>query len=298
MTHTTKPKRKQYAKFFLLAPALLLIVGTTIYPLISAFILSFQRWRLNRSPTPTDFVGLDNYLSAFGDQYFLNSILVTLEYTAISVSLTIAIGLAMALFLQKRTRLNLFVRMFLIFPYAVSPALKGLSFVFFLNPDYGIFTALISMVFPPAKDIVWLADPLWGMFWLAVSETWGWVPLYTLMFIGALGSISTEIFEAAKVDGAHNWDVFWKITLPLLKPILVIATLLKTIASLKLFDQVVTMTGGGPGRSTQTLNFYVYLTAFRNLDMGYAAALAFILTAVLAIFSYFYVRALGKPTGA
>ena len=291
-------RQNQYSKWFLLAPALLVIVGTTIYPLLSAFVLSFEQWRLNRTPTPSGFVGLDNYLYAFGDQYFLQSVLVTLQYTVISVALSIVFGLGIALVLQKRTRLNLFVRLFLIFPFAVSPALKGLSFVFFLNPDYGIFHALISMIFPPAKNIVWLADPFWGLFWLAISELWGWVPLYALTFIGALGSISPEIFEAAKVDGAENWDVFWKITLPLLKPVIVIVTLLKTIFSLKLFDQVVTMTGGGPGRSTQTLNFYVYLTAFRNLDMGYAAALAFILFAVLASFAYLYMRVLSRPTGA
>ena len=296
MLHT--PKQNQYTKFFLLTPALLLIVGTTLYPLLSAFVLSFQQWRLNRTPAPAGFVGLDNYLNAFGDQYFLMSVLVTLEYTVISVVLSIALGLAMALLLQKRTPLNLFVRLFLIFPFAVSPALKGLSFVFFLNPDYGVFHALISMLFPPAKEMVWLADPFWGLFWLAISELWGWVPLFALTFIGALGAISTEIFEAAKVDGAENWDVFWKITLPLLKPVIIIVILLKTIFSLKLFDQVVTMTGGGPGRSTQTLNFYIYLTAFRNLDMGYAAALAFILFAVLALFAYFYMRALSRPTGA
>lgn len=290
--------QNQYSKWLLLAPALLLIVGTTIYPLLSAFVLSFEQWRLNRTPAPSGFVGLDNYLNAFTDQYFLQSVLVTLQYTVISVALSIVFGLAIALVLQKRTRLNLFVRLFLIFPFAVSPALKGLSFVFFLNPEYGIFHALISAIFPPARTIVWLADPFWGLFWLAISELWGWVPLYALTFIGALGSISPEIFEAAKVDGAENWDVFWKITLPLLKPVIVIVTLLKTIFSLKLFDQVVTMTGGGPGRSTQTLNFYVYLTAFRNLDMGYAAALAFILFAVLASFAYLYMRVLSRPTGA
>ena len=298
MTTYSPVKQNPYTKFYLLVPALLLVVATTIYPLLSAFALSFQQWRLNRTPAPSGFVGLDNYLNAFSDQYFLLSVFVTLEYTLISVALSLVVGLTMALVLQKRTRLNLFVRLFLIFPFAVSPALKGLSFVFFLNQDYGIFHALISLIFPPAKDMIWLADSFWGLFWLAVSELWGWAPLYALIFIGALGSISTEIFEAAKVDGAENWDIFWKITLPLLKPVLLIAALLKTIFSLKLFDQVVTMTGGGPGRSTQTLNFYVYLTAFRNLDMGYAAALAFILFAVLSVFAYYYMRTLNRPTGA
>ncbi len=295
---TNTHQKNSYRIFLLLAPALLLIVATTIYPLVSSFILSFERWRLNQTMTPAGFVGLNNYVQAFEDQYFWNAVLVTAEFTVLSVGLTIVIGLAMALVLQKRTPMNLFVRALLIFPFAVSPALKGISFKFMLSQDYGVIQALISSVLPQLKGMVWLADPFWALFWLAFSEFWGWAPLYALMFIGALGSISPEIFEAAKVDGAQNWEVFWHITLPLLKPILVIATLLKTIFSLKLFDQVVTMTGGGPGRATQTLNYYVYLTAFRNLDMGYSAALGFILLAGLSIFAYYYVRMLSRPTGA
>lgn len=291
-------KRNRYVKFLLLAPALLLIFGTSIYPLVNSFIISFEQWRLTRSPTPTAFVGLDNYLTAFRDENFQQSIFITLEYTVISVGMTLVIGLAMAMILQKRTRLNNVVRMLLIFPYAVSPALKGISFKFYISPDFGVIQALIAMVLPWLKDVVWLTDPFWSLFWIAVTEVWGWAPLYALMFIGALGSISPEIFEAAKVDGAQNWHMFWKITLPLLKPVLIIATLLKTISSLRMFDQVVMMTGGGPGRSTQTLNYYVYLTAFRNLDMGYSAALGFILLIALGVFAYFYVRTINRPSGA
>ncbi len=288
----------QYSKFLLLVPALLLVFGTAIYPLVNSFLISFQQWRLSRSPTPTAFVGLDNYVTAFRDEYFQQSIFITLEYTVISVGLTLVLGLGMAMILQKRTRLNNVARMLLIFPFAVSAALKGISFKFYISPDYGVIQALLSLIFPPARDMVWLADPFWALFWIAVTEVWGWAPLYALIFIGALGSISPEIFEAAKVDGAQNWDTFWKITLPLLKPVIVIATLLKTISSLRMFDQVVMMTGGGPGRSTQTLNYYVYLTAFRNLDMGYAAALGFILLVALGVFAYLYVRTINRPTGA
>jgi multiple sugar transport system permease protein len=180
----------------------------------------------------------------------------------------------------------------LIFPFAISPALKGYSFRFMLNPSYGVIDQLLDFFFPFAADIVWLSHQLWALFWLAFTEMWGWAPLIALMFIGALGSISPDIFESAKVEGANNWQLFRYITLPLLSPVIVIITLLKTIFSLKMFDQVVTMTGGGPGRATQTLNYYVYQAGFINLDMGYAAALAYILIVAMTIFAYFYVRAL------
>ena len=126
-----------------------------------------------------------------------------------------------------------------------------------------------------------------------MSETWGWAPLIALMFVGALGAISPDIFNAAKIDGATNWEVFRHITLPLLRPVILIVTLLKTIFSLRMFDQVVTMTGGGPGKATQTINYYIYQIGFgRSLDMGYASAIAYILVVLLSIFAFFYVKVL------
>lgn len=276
----------------LLAPAMLLIAATSTYPLIFALNASFRRWKLSRSPTPGEFVGFENYIRAFDDRFFANSIKVTAQFTVISVLLTIVIGLAMALILQKPGRLNMFIKTLLIFPFAISPALKGYTFRFMLNPEYGILDKVIDVISPLSADVVWLADEFWALFWLAVTETYGWAPLMALMFIGALNSIPTDIFESAKVEGTTNWQLFRYITLPLLSPVIIIATLLKTIFSLKMFDQVVTMTGGGPGRATQTLNYYVYQTAFVTLDMGYASALSYILIIVMSILAYFYVRAL------
>lgn len=283
--------------FLLLSPAVILTGLTTLYPLMSTLLLSFQRWKLSVSEAPSGWVGINNYIRAFNDPYFINSLVVTAIYTIISVAMTIILGLGIALILFKPTRMNKIVRSALIFPYAVSPALKGYSWRFMLMPDYGIYHVIVSTICPMAKQIVWLAEPAWAMFWLATSEVWGWAPLYALMFIAALNSISKEIWEAAKVDGANSIQVFFKITLPMLKPVLVIMTLLKTIFSLKMFDQVVTMTGGGPGRATQTLNYFVYLQGFRFLDMGYASAVAYILLAGLGIFAYFYVRMLYGKEG-
>ena len=278
--------------FALLAPAMLLIAATSTYPLLFALNSSFRRWQLSKSPTPGEFIGFENYARAFDDRFFVNSIKVTAIFTIISVGLTILIGLGMALILQKPGRLNMFIKTLLIFPFAVSPALKGYTFRFMLNPEYGILDKMIDFVSPLSSELVWLANEFWALFWLAVTEMYGWAPLMALMFIGALNAIPTDIFESANVEGTTNWQLFRHITLPLLSPVIVIATLLKTIFSLKMFDQVVTMTGGGPGRATQTLNYYVYQTAFVTLDMGYASALSYILIIIMSILAYFYVRAL------
>ncbi len=282
----------KWLRIFLLSPAVLVVLVVSAYPLVNTFILSFRQWNLAQSPTPQEFVGFENYIRAFGDRFFWNSISVTITFTVISVALSVILGLAFAIVLQKPSRLNTFTKTLLIFPFAVAPILKGFSWRFMLNPSYGVYDKMIDTIFPPASDIVWLANPFWAQFWLAISEVWGWAPIIALMFVGALGSISPDIFEAAKVEGATNWQLFWKVTLPLLSPVIVIVTLLKTIFSLKMFDQVVSMTGGGPGRSTQTLNYYVYINGFRFLDMGYAAALSYILIIALSIFAVIYVRML------
>lgn len=281
----------------LLTPAMLLIAATSTYPLLFTLNASFRRWQLSKSPTPGKFIWFDNYIRAFDDRFFGNSLYVTALFTIVSVVMTIVVGLGMALILQKQTKLNAFIRTLLIFPFAVSPALKGYTFRFMLNPEYGILDQFLDFISPLSADLVWLANSFWAIFWLSVTETYGWAPLMALMFIGALNAIPSDIFESARVEGTTNWQLFRHITLPLLAPVLVIATLLKTIFSLKMFDQVVTMTGGGPGRATQTLNYYVYQTAFVTLDMGYASALSYILIIIMSILAYFYVRALYSRVG-
>lgn len=301
---------------------------TTTYPLIYAFINSFRYWVLSR-PGQERWIGLENYQRAFTDITFLNSLIVSVNYTIIAVVFSVSIGLAIALLLQKASRLHTLIKVLLIFPFAVSPALKGFSFRFMLDSKSGIFDAIAdqfiriggfiftlgglihypefhlgglavgrlniipSLDFPITTHTVWLSDDFWALFWMAMSEVWGWAPLFALMFLGALGSISEDIFNAAKIDGANSLRIFWHITLPLLQPVLLIVTLLKIIFSLRMFDQVVTMTGGGPGRATQTINHLIYQVGFgRSLDMGYASAQAYILVVALSIFAFLYVRVL------
>ena len=308
----------------------MLLLLTTTYPLVYALLNSFRFWVLSK-PGQERWVGFDNYARAFGDSVFLNSLIVSLNYTFIAVVFSVALGLGIALLLQKASRLHTFVKILLIFPFAVSPALKGFSFRFMLDSNSGIFDAIAdvfiqvfgalftlggliqypsfqigglevgrltvfpALEFPITTSTVWLGDGFWALYWMAMSEVWGWAPLFALMFLGALGSINDDIFNAARMDGANAWQIFSKITLPLLRPVLLIVTLLKIIFSLRMFDQVVTMTGGGPGRATQTINHLIYQVGFgRSLDMGYASALAYILVIALSVFAFFYVRMLSR----
>lgn len=283
--------RSKWAPLVYLGPALLVIIATITYPLLRALFISFQEWKINESASPEGFVGLTNYQRVLTDPGFWNSAQVTLLYSVISVSLTLILALAIALILQGPGKLKAVAKTTLIFPFAVAPALKGFSWRFMLNENYGVYDTIAdNLLFFIPGNIIWLAEAFWAIVALAMSEVWGWAPLIALMFIGALGSIDTEVQEAARVDGANELQVFFRVTLPMLAPVILIAALLKTIWSLKMIDQVITMTGGGPGSSTETLNYYVYRQGFNFLDMGYASALAWVAVLAIGVFTVVYVR--------
>ncbi len=285
-------QRGRYAKYALLGPTLIIVVAVSIYPVIFALVTSFRDWRLARSLTPQDFVGLENYLRAFQDENFINSMVVTTQFVIISVTMSIVLGLLFAVVLQRRTTLTTIAKIALILPFAVAPAIRGFTWRFMLNPQFGAFDALVDTFLPFMADIQWLSEPFWALFMLALTEVWGWSSLVALMFLGALGTINPEIIEAGSLDGANEWQTFWKITIPMLSPIILLVTLLRIIFSLKIFDQVVTLTGGGPGNATETLNYFVYKNGFRFFDMGYASALGYILMVIMLVAAFFYVRSL------
>jgi multiple sugar transport system permease protein len=285
---------KRSTKYIVLAPALLIVALTVAYPLGTAFVTSLRRWRLSEAFEPQEFIGATNYLRALNDAVFWNSVWVTVLFTVLSVVLTLVLALAIALVLQGPGKLKMVVKITLILPYAVAPALKGFSWRFMLNQEYGVYDWLVKTVFPFMEGTVWLGSSFWALFSIAMSEVWGWAPLIALMFVGALGGISPEVHEAGRVDGANRWQTLWRITLPMMWPVIAIATLLKSIFSFKMFDQVVTMTGGGPGRSTQTMNHLIYQQGFSFLDMGYSSAMAVLLVVMLTAFAAIYVRVLMK----
>lgn len=286
--------RRRAAPYLHLAPALLAIVLTTVYPLGSALVTSFRHWRLNETREPGEFVGFDQYERVFTDDTFFNSALVTAEFTVLSVVLSVGLGLGIALVLNNRTRLSAFTKALLILPFAVAPALKGFSWRFMLNPDTGVYDQMVDTVLPFADGINWLGDPFWALMVIALTEVWGWAPLIALMLLGGLASISPEVRDAARVDGANAWQQFWRVTFPLLRPLLLIVIFLKAVFSVKIFDQVVTATGGGPGRATETLNFYAYAQGFSFLDIGYASAISWVIVVVLGVLATLYLVALAR----
>ncbi|MGY4690744.1 carbohydrate ABC transporter permease [Salibacterium sp. K-3] len=284
----------KYFKYILLAPALLLVGTTTLYPLIRSFWISLHEWNLTESIEIGEFVGLGNFLKAFNDKVFWNSVQVTLVFTVCTVFITVACGIAVALLLSKEKKHLQYLRAVLIIPFALSPALVGYTWRFMLNPDYGLFDKIIGFFIPPLSDMVWLGNAPTAMAALISVAVWIWLPFMSLMFISGVMGMPREVFEAAKIDGASAVQTLFRITLPMLQPIILIASILMTMFALKQFDPIVTLTQGGPGDATEVLNFFVYQTSFRYFDMGYGAALGYILAMITIGFVLIYMRKLVK----
>ena len=280
----------RYIRYVLLLPALALVLGTTLWPVLSALTTSLRDWRLKRSPVPQKWVGFDNYLVALEEPEFWNALKVTGVFVTINVLLTVAVALVLALLLRRAGVLQSLVRAVLILPFAVSPALIGVSLRFMLNGEHGVLAKGFAAAFPWLSDVVWLAAPGYAMAALILSDVWRWFPYLTLMFLGGLAAIPKETEEAAEIDGATPLQAIFLVILPQMKSVIAVGLILKTIFALKMFDQVATLTGGGPGITTQTLAHYTYTVGFVHYDMGLASALAVLLTTILVTVGIFYIR--------
>jgi multiple sugar transport system permease protein len=234
---------------------------------------------------------MQNYvLLLTDDPEFIDSLKVTAIFLGWDVLATLLLALGAALLLQRQGRVYSLTRVLLILPFVMSPAVIGISFRFFLNAEYGIVQHLIGQLLPGLQGKVWLSDATLTMAAVVASDVWHWAPYMTLMILGGLASVPKETEEAARVDGAGPVRVFLDVTLPQIWPVLGVVMILKSVFALKAFDTIYTLSNGGPGTSTQTLAYYVYNTAFGYYDMGYAAAAAYILTAMLLTIAMFYLR--------
>ena len=283
--------RDHVLKYLLVLPAIVVVAATAVWPLARSLVLSFYTGRLNRAGFPQGFLGTDNYYWAiFEEPAFWNSVFVTTVYTIATVAVTVSLALALALLLVPGGKFRVSVQTLLILPFAMSPALIGVSFRFMFNPEFGLFDAFFGLLIPPLAEINWLSDPVLAFIVCVLADVWGWIPFLTLVLIGGLAAIPHDTIEAAQVDGAGSWRVFRDVTLPQLGPVLAVVVILKSIFSLKTFDQVYMLTNGGPGAATQTLSHYVYFNGLKYGQIGYSAAVAWLMVIPMIALTYAYAR--------
>lgn len=282
--------RDRHVKYLLVIPAMLVVAGTALWPLAYSLMLSFRTWRLARSPVPGPFVGTANYEQAFGTGEFWLSVGNSALFVLLSVAFTTVLALGLALLLVRGGLLRRSVQTLLILPFAMSPALVGISWRFLFNPEFGLFAALFGTLVPPLAGINWLSTPALAFSALVMADVWAWTPFMTLILIGGLASLPQDTVEAAQIDGAPAWRILFGIIIPQLRPVLTVVVILKTIFALKQFDVIFMLTQGGPGHATQTLVYYAYLNGFKYYDMGYAASVSWLMVVPMLFLTFLYIK--------
>jgi len=267
----------------LLAPAFMALLATTTFPLI--FLIWTSTFRMDLAmPFADGFVGLENYRALLTDDRLWSSLLVSLVYTGSTVVLQVALGLALALMVMDMKRGQGWFRIVAILPVVLSPAIVGMIWrTFMLAPEFGIVDYLAINAGIGSKN--WLGDPLLAMISVIVIHTWQWTPFAFMVLLASLASLPEDIYEAARLDRASALHRFRRITLPLLRPAIVMVIIMRTMVALTAFAAIFTVTGGGPGTATEILNLYAYRKSFTELSIGYGSALAVALLIVTLLIS-------------
>ncbi len=282
---TTKPRVRIASPgrigWFLVAPALIILLAMTVFPALYLLRSSFLSFTL-LSPT-SQFVGLRNYIYDLTNPDIRNSLLITVFFVVIVVSLELVIGLLLAVALARRTLENSIASTLLLLPFAVTPVVSALLWRELLNPNYGWVDYYLQQIGVMRTPVDWLGSPVTAWIALIALDIWQWMPFVALILMAGLQGVPSDIQEAATVDGAGGLQKFWHITLPLLRPFIAIAVLLRIVQSFKVFDTVQVLTGGGPGTATEVINLAIYRVALQDFSIGAASALGIMFLIVVMI---------------
>lgn len=279
---TSKSLRKDYSGYIYILPATLLILAFSILPIAMSTYYSFTKFNVIQAP---QWIGVKNYTSLFKDPYMKAAIRNTLMYTVMEVPLTTIISMMIAALItsRRRTRFTGFVKSTMFIPVISSMILVGTLWRIIYNPQMGLLNQLLNLF--GVESVNWLGEKKLALPAVTVVGIWKNVGYFMVIYIAGIMDIPRDLYEAAAIDGASGWQQFRFITLPMLKNITFLVVIMCTIWSFQVFDLVYTMTGGGPGRSTITLVYIIYNSAFRDYNMGYACAMAMFLFAIIIVIS-------------
>jgi multiple sugar transport system permease protein len=280
VARTSTSKRRggpRLAPYLFVAPNILVVLAFALYPLIQNVITSFTDGGIRE----TEFVGIENYARLISDEGFLSSLRNTVVYTALVVPVTVALSLLVAVGLNRVMPLRKTIRAAFLLPYLLSWSVSGLIWRQMFGTDNGIINTGLSALGLPTSG--WLLDPSMTIASLAIVGVWAGLGYYMMIYLAGLQSIPSSLYEAARLDGASRAQQFRFVTLPALRPITALVVILAVIASFRVFEQIFVMTGGGPGRASFVLVLYIYIKAFQEFSLGYAAAIATVLFICLLI---------------
>jgi multiple sugar transport system permease protein len=286
MPHASSRISRRLLPYLLSLPALLSCVAILV-PFVVAVSFSLMRYRLNL-PYLKGFIGLDNYRQFLGDSAFWNTISISLLYTLLTVFLELLLGLGIALLLRKPTRLNNFVSIMLLLPLMTAPALAALMWKLMTNPNFGILSYLVGLA--GFTNFKWASDPSTALFTVVLVDIWVYTPFMMILLLAGLRSLPQQPFEAAALDGVPNSFVFFRITLPMLMPYVITATLFRMLDAIQQFDIIYAMTQGGPGNKLMVFQVQAYLEFFQFTNVGRSAALLMVLWLITNVLSNIFIK--------
>ncbi|MCC6173734.1 MAG: sugar ABC transporter permease [Chloroflexi bacterium] len=272
----------------LIGPAILALLAVFGYPLVYSFWLSLQVYNLTRPPR---FNGLDNYINVVSDPRVWESFSVSVQFAAISLTLQLVLGFGLALLLARVVLFRGVIRTIVIIPLMLTPVILSLNWRLMLNLDWGIINYFIRLAgFAP---INFVNSPTWAMASLILVDVWHTTSFTVLVLSAGLASLPDEPFEAASIDGASGWQKLWYLTIPLLRPLFLVIIMFRSYELIRVYDIVFSLTGGGPGRLTETISFHIFNRMFQGFQIGYASAISYVLFALCLLWCLLIVKVVG-----
>ncbi len=273
-------RRAAKVKWFFILPASLWVLAFTIFPFFYGLYLSLFNVQFG---VEDQFIGLGNYSRALEDPRAHNSITVTLIFVFVGVSIQLALGMLVALLVNRPMPLRSMLRALITLPLFATPIAVGFLFFTIFYEEGGLINGLIGVKIP------WLSTSHFALLSVIIVDTWQWTPFCFLIFLAALQGIPEEYYEAAALETTNNWKTFWHITFPFLQPTFILVILLRVTEAIKVFDIPYTLTTGGPGVATQVLSMFSYRAGMRFFDFGYSSAISFMvfIIVMIMIFSFF-----------
>jgi multiple sugar transport system permease protein len=284
--------KREPVKFLFVVPGIAWVLAFTLFPLLYSLRLAFMKARLTG---PQKFIWFSNFGQAFGDYRFWGVLVTTMYFVIFDVAVSVTAGLILALIFSRPLKKALggsrFFRSLFTMPMFTAPIALGYLGLTIFHEDVGAVNTVLKalgMIDAPR----WFSDVWLARFAISIVDIWQWTPFCFLVLLAGLQSLPEEVYEAAVLDTSSGWQMFRRITLPMLGPVLFTVIILRVVETFKLLDIPFALTSGGPGMATQTYSFFIYLTGLRNFNSGYASALAYILLVIMLIISSFFFRRL------
>lgn len=262
-------------------PALVVISAVIVFPWVFTLWMSAHRWTLGQEQS---FIGFENYIRLASDGRFWESLWHTLIYTVLSVVAPLFLGTLAALVFDAQFPLRGFLRGVFVMPMMATPVAIALVWTMMFHPQLGVLNYLLSFIH--IGPLEWIYNQSTVIPSLVLVETWQWTPLVMLIVLGGLAAVPREPYESAEIDGANAWQKFRYLTMPMIAPFLMIAVIIRSIDAVKSFDIIYAMTQGGPGTASETINIYLYNTAFAYYDIGYGSAMAVVFFIIIVALSF------------